>query len=302
MNIIDINLQHLKPYLDNQDYIDLSIKEEGVIWCKRFDGLWQKITNPEITKIYLQGLFRLIATTNNKEIQDIDNFRENLDLRLDGNIHRVNLVFGGSKGAGFGITIRLKRNRKITLDDFVINPKDKEKIISLIKQQKNILISGGVGTGKTTFLNALLSYIEDKHNKRIITVENASEIDLSSFPNSYPFIYEKDTEKDVLDVLNDCFRSSPDILILGELRQENSLPFLRFINSGHDGTFSTIHASDCEGALAAIAANITAIHANKTTKQIIEELKLRLSCVIQLKKIYPKNEKAQVIVREVLYL
>lgn len=300
INIVDINLELLKPYLLNTEYTDLSINEEGYIWCKSFGGEWEKIQNSGITKIYLQGLFRLIAIDCNKEINDIDNFRENLDIKLNEEIHRANIIFGKSKKAGFGITIRLKRNHKITLDDFIIEESEKKKIIQQVKDEKNILISGGIGTGKTTFLNSLLNYVDGKENKRIITVENASEINLSEFPNNYPFIYETESEEHVFEVFNDCLRSSPDILILGEIRKENAKVFLNFINAGHDGTFSTVHASSPSRALMTIANYITSQHQNEKKESIKDELELGLSCVIQLKKTYA-NGKPQVMVSEVEY-
>ncbi|MFC1659644.1 ATPase, T2SS/T4P/T4SS family [Pseudomonadota bacterium] len=300
IDIVDINLETLKPYLLEPKYTDLSIHEEGYIWCKSFGGYWERIENQNITKIYLQGLFRLIAIECNKEINDIDNFRENLDIKLNDEIHRANIIFGKSKKAGFGITIRLKRNHEISLDDFIIEESDKKKIIQCVKDEKNILISGGIGTGKTTFLNSLLKYVSNKENKRIITVENASEINLSDFPHNYPFIYEAETEEHVFEVFNDCLRSSPDILILGEIRKENAKVFLNFINAGHDGTFSTVHASSPMRALTTIANYITSQHQNEKKEAIRDELELGLSCVIQLKKTY-ENGKPQVMVSQVEY-
>ena len=98
----------------------------------------------------------------------------------------------------------------------------------------------------------------------------------------------------------DCLRSSPDILILGEIRKENAKVFLNFINSGHDGTFSTVHASSPNRALTTIANYITSQHQNEKKESIRDELELGLSCVIQLKKTY-ENGKPQVMVSEVEY-
>ena len=228
------------------------------------------------------------------------NHSKNLDIELGGDVHRANMIFGRSKGGDFGVTIRLKRNFEIGLNDFLIDDLDRERIIRCVREEKNILISGGTGTGKTTFLNGLLKYVEGKEHKRLITVENAAEINLGDFPNSYPFIYESESEEHVFEVFNDCLRSAPDLLILGEIRRENAKVFLNFINSGHDGTFSTVHASSPSRALMTIANYITSCHPNENKELLMDELRLGLSCVIQLKKVYVDG-RAQVRVVEVEY-
>ena len=280
--ILTLNLQNLLPYLNNTNYTDLSIKQEGEIWCKQWGGEWITENNQTITKAYLRGLFRLLAIKQNKEIDDLENFRENLDIETDNQTHRANVIFGKSRQGDFGITIRLKRNNNITLDDFILTKTQKNQLIKSIQNKHNILISGGTGTGKTSFLNSLLQYIPNK-NQKIVTIENAREIDLSTFPNNYPLVYNSD--KDVYDIYNDCMRSSPDILMLGEIRKENAKMFLNLINSGHDGTMSTIHASTTQGAITTISNYITATHSNETKEGVTTELKNSLNLIIQLQRV-----------------
>src|SRR4029079_89784 len=108
-------------------------------------------------------------------------------------------------------------------------------------------ISGGTGTGKTTFLNACLKLIPE--TERIITVEDTREVPVSQ-PNEVPLLFNKDNKAiTALNIFKTCLRLRPDRIFLSELRGAEVWPYLRAANSGHPGSLSTVHADTPEGAI-----------------------------------------------------
>ncbi|MBT8431844.1 MAG: CpaF/VirB11 family protein, partial [Altererythrobacter sp.] len=119
-----------------------------------------------------------------------------------------------------------------------------------IRQRRTILISGGTSTGKTTFLNAMLQEIP--HDERVVLVEDTPELKLPG-ENGVGLVAVKgelgEAKVSANELLQAALRLRPDRIVLGELRGEESVSFLRAINTGHPGSFSTIHANSLRGAL-----------------------------------------------------
>ena len=122
--------------------------------------------------------------------------------------------------------------------------KIKEFLEYAVISKKNIIISGGTSTGKTTFTNATLRAIPSE--ERIITVEDAREIVLNDHPNRVHLIASKGgqgrAKVTTQDLIEACLRLRPDRIIVGELRGAEAFSFLRAINTGHPGSISTLHA------------------------------------------------------------
>jgi type IV secretion system protein VirB11 len=123
-----------------------------------------------------------------------------------------------------------------------------------VRDRQTILISGGTSTGKTTFLNALLR--EVPADERVIVVEDTAEVQLHG-PNDLGLIAVKgelgEAMIDTDDLLQAALRLRPDRILLGELRGKEAVSFLRAVNTGHPGSFSTIHANSPAGALEQLA-------------------------------------------------
>jgi pilus assembly protein CpaF len=115
----------------------------------------------------------------------------------------------------------------------------------------NVVVSGGTGTGKTTFLNVLSGFIPD--DERIITVENAAELQLRQEHvvtlESRPPNVEGKGEISIRDLVINCLRMRPDRIVVGECRGGESLDMLQAMNTGHDGSMTTLHANNTREAL-----------------------------------------------------
>ena len=148
--------------------------------------------------------------------------------------------------------IRKKALQIFTLDDYVhqgvLSPYHKAYLCEAIKERKNILIVGGTGTGKTTFLNALLDSIAKiTPYHRIISIEDLPELQCSAEDYS-PMFTKQDTGKDVIrynmtKLVEDCMRRSPDRIVLGEVRNGAAFSMLKAWNTGHPGGCCTVHAN-----------------------------------------------------------
>lgn len=166
---------------------------------------------------------------------------------LDGS--RVNIIIPPLALDGPTITIRKFSKKKITLDVMEgygsLSPQMKKLLEIAGRCRCNILISGGTGSGKTTLLNAISRTID--HGERIVTIEDAAELQLQQ-PHvvrleTRPANLEGDGEITMRDLLKNSLRMRPDRIIVGETRGGEAIDMLQAMNTGHDGSFSTVHAN-----------------------------------------------------------
>lgn len=179
----------------------------------------------------------------------------------------VNASIGGLRIAGAlngvsdgGSVLSIRRHqdpeRRPNIDQLMswgaIQPAQADALRNLIVDQRlNVVIAGGTSSGKTTVANALLSLITG--NERLITIEDARELHIG-VDNAVHLVTSPTSEPPVTarDLVKLCMRMRPDRIILGETRGEETYDLIRAMNSGHDGTITTIHASSAEGALDAL--------------------------------------------------
>ncbi len=152
-----------------------------------------------------------------------------------------------------------------------------------IRRRRTILISGGTSTGKTTFLNAMLREIPA--GERVVLVEDTPELDLPG-DNGVGLIAVKgelgEASVSADDLLQSALRLRPDRIVLGELRGRETISFLRAINTGHPGSFSTIHANSPRGALEQIALMAMQANIGLTRGETIEYAATVIDVVVQL--------------------
>lgn len=181
----------------------------------------------------------------------IDKSQPLVDARLsDGS--RVNAVIPPVAVSGPCITIRKFPQRKLLIDDLVakgaLTRTAAEFLRATVLSRKNILISGGTGTGKTTLLNCLSDFIPDK--ERIVTIEDTAELQLNKQHVVRLEVKQANIEGagefTIRDLVRNALRMRPDRIVVGECRGAESLDMLQAMNTGHDGSLTTIHANNAE--------------------------------------------------------
>src|SRR5918994_6520811 len=172
-----------------------------------------------------------------------------VDARLpDGS--RVNAIIAPLSLSGPLLTIRKFSRRRLSLEDMInigsLSEQSVEFLSRCIEAQCNILISGGTGAGKTTLLNALSQAIPD--NERIVTIEDAAELQLNQRHvlrlEARPPNIEGEGAIPIRDLVRNSLRMRPDRIIVGECRGQEALDMLQAMNTGHDGSLSTVHGRD----------------------------------------------------------
>ena len=162
----------------------------------------------------------------------------------------------------------------------------KQFIKTAVKGKKNIIISGGTSTGKTTFMNAALKEIP--HMERLITAEDAREIDLKDFPNHVHLVASRGgqgrAQVTTQELIEACLRLRPDRIIVGELRGKEAFSFLRAVNTGHPGSISTLHADSPKLAFEQLILMVMQAGLGLDRNQISEYIHSIINIVIQLKR------------------
>lgn len=280
-------IEPLKPFLDNPNYKEIIIEAPYFINVETIQGKWEYFHDENLS---LDRLYRMIRILANQEGKTFNEENCLVAVTIDGR-HRVQATFGHRTNNNISITIRLKRNSLITLDDFNFTEDLKEKLINLVKTKKTFLISAGTGTGKTTLLNSLIKHIPA--SERIITIENVREIEIDPkiYTHHCSLIYLEDDPKFIAELLNSSLRKRPDRILIGELRNENSSFFLKVCRTGHGGTISTIHSDNPEDAIETLIHNIKITGNNsQTNNELREELKRKIDAILQIKREYIKDQ------------
>ncbi|WP_218814684.1 P-type DNA transfer ATPase VirB11 [Rickettsiella endosymbiont of Dermanyssus gallinae] len=151
-----------------------------------------------------------------------------------------------------------------------------------IKAKKNMIISGGTGTGKTTFLNACLKLISE--TERLITLEDTREVKVNQ-PNTVHLLFNEDDETITAEKLfKACLRLRPDRILLSELRGSEAWSFLRAANSGHPGSISTVHADTPQGCFDQLVFMMQQANSTSSEKNLRDYIRSIIPIVIQLKR------------------
>lgn len=246
------NLRYLQKYLDRPDIENIKeiiINRPEEVGLEHADGTWEWVADPDMTQSQLEDIARSLA---NQSGQLFHSGNPILSVKMPGG-HRVQIVSGFNAPSGFVFSMRLQRKEKFGLNDFTMPDEQRETIKQLVKNKKTLLISGGTGTGKTSFMNALIPSIPE--DERLVTLEDVPELRIPH-RNWAPLLFSGSTtaqgDQGVVSLLNACLRLRPDRIILGEIRKENGFAFCSAINTGHEGSMATIHANNPKMAIDAV--------------------------------------------------
>lgn len=238
-------LDVLQEFLEDESITEVMINGTQSIFLER-DGRILQSEKRFASRRKLEDVIQQIVSETNRMVNESTPI---VDTRLsDGS--RVNVVLYPIALNGPIVTIRKFTKEIITLERLqTLGSVDKD-IISflkiLIKSKYNIFISGGTGSGKTTFLNALSQYIPN--DERVITIEDNAELKLAGIPNLVSLEartanVEGKGEISIRDLIRTALRMRPDRIIVGEVRGKEAIDMLQAMNTGHDGSLSTGHAN-----------------------------------------------------------
>ena len=201
----------------------------------------------------LNDVIQQIVGKTNKRVNQANPI---VDTRLaDGS--RVNVVLPPISLSGAVVTIRKFPSETIDMDKLIrwksITKEAADFLRQLVRAGYNIFVSGGTGSGKTTFLNALSNFVEE--DERVITIEDSAELQLKNIKNLISLetrsaTDEGTTEISIRDLIKTSLRMRPDRVIVGEVRGPEALDMLQAMNTGHDGSMSTGHANSPKDMLA----------------------------------------------------
>jgi pilus assembly protein CpaF len=213
-----------------------------------------------------------------------------VDARLpDGS--RVNAVIPPLSLSGPLITIRKFANKRLDLQEMVRLGTVHEETVDFLQRcigaQLNILICGGTGTGKTTLLNALSQAISD--SERIVTIEDAAELQLKQAHvlrlEGRPKNIEGQGEISIRDLVRNALRMRPDRIIVGEVRGPEALDMLQAMNTGHDGSLTTVHANAPRDALARIETMVLMAGYDLPLRAIRQQVASALDLIVHLERL-----------------
>lgn len=304
---LNVYLKPLTMLLSQEGINEISINEPEEAWVEKRGDMF-KVSIAGYNTKYLKSLARLIAESTDQVVSEE---KPLLSATLPAG-YRVQVVFPPAcENHTVVMSIRKKSDLAWTLEDYekmgAFDNTSTEKIIDknnlilsklleagrikdflyqAILSKKNIIISGGTSTGKTTFTNACLRAIP--RIERLITVEDAREIDLSGHPNKVHLLASKGGQGranvTTQDLIEACLRLRPDRIIVGELRGAEAFSFLRAINTGHPGSISTLHADSPEMAIQQLKLMVMQAGLGMPPEDILSYIRNVVDIVVQLKR------------------
>lgn len=229
------------------------------------------------------------------------------DTRLpDGS--RVNVVLPPIALCGPTITIRKFSKTPMTIEKLIeygsITKEIAEKLEMLVKAKYNIFISGGTGSGKTTFLNALSNYIPK--DERVITIEDSAELQITGIENLVSMETRNANSSGagqitIRDLIKSSLRMRPERIVVGEVRGGEALDMLQAMNTGHDGSLSTGHANSTQDMLSRLETMVLQGAAGLPLEAIRQQIASAVDIIIHLSRLRDKSRKTMEICEVVGY-
>ncbi len=234
----------LQILLEDDTITEIMVNGAKNIYVERLGKITRAPMTFENNDHVMRIIERIVAPLGRR----IDESQPYVDARLpDGS--RVNAIIPPLSLVGPVLTIRKFARNPITVDQLIqfgsITPEAIQLLDACVRSRLNIVISGGTGSGKTTFLNVLSGYIPN--DERIVTIENAAELQLRQEHvvtlESRPPNIEGRGEVTIRQLVINALRMRPDRIIVGEVRDEAALDLLQAMNTGHDGSMTTLHSN-----------------------------------------------------------
>lgn len=299
-------IKPLQPYLASAHVSEICINKPGEVWVES-DGHFVFYAHPELTLSYLEDLALLVAEASD---QEINSEKPLLSALLPGGYRSQFVIAPACAKGQFILSIRKQtisdrslkdydqstwgsiqftqnKNVRLKQDDELLKLYRQEKPYELvqraIQKKKNMIISGGTSTGKTTFLNACLKEIP--MSERLITIEDVREVHPPQLNTAHLLASRGQqglAKVSMLNLLEASLRLRPDRIFLSELRGEEAFPFLRAINSGHPGSLSTVHADTPQGCFEQLVFMVMQSGTTLSRQDIITYIKSVIDIIVQI--------------------
>src|SRR5271170_899747 len=276
----------LEPLLADPTVSDILVNTHKRVYVER-KGILEMTSIQFRDDIHLMGIIDRIVSAVGRRV---DESSPMVDARLaDGS--RVNAIIPPLAVDGPCLSIRRFGRDPLTADDLLQNntltPAMLELLRGCVKARLNILVSGGTGAGKTTFLNVLSSYISNR--ERIVTVEDAAELQLHQDHvvrlETRPANIEGKGAVQQRQLVINCLRMRPDRIIVGEVRGEEALDMLQAMNTGHDGSLTTIHANTPRDALGRLETMVAMASFNIPESALRRQIASAIDVVVQVNRL-----------------
>jgi pilus assembly protein CpaF len=273
----------LEPLLRDDEITEVMCNNWDQIFIERAG----KIERTETSFADNAHLLRIIDKIVSQVGRRVDEASPMVDARLpDGS--RVNAIIPPLSLRGPTLTIRKFSRDPYTMDDLItfgtLTPKSAQFLAACVRGKLNVLISGGTGTGKTTTLNALSAFVPG--DERIVTIEDAAELQLQQEHvitlEARPPNIEGQGEVRIRELVRNALRMRPDRIIVGEVRGAETLDMLQAMNTGHEGSLTTIHANSTRDALSRLETLVLTAGVDLPLRAIREQISSAFDLLIQI--------------------
>jgi pilus assembly protein CpaF len=286
----------LERLLADDTVSEIMVNAPHDVWIER-EGMLHKTSVRFTDESQLRRIInKMVAEVGRR----VDEAQPMVDARLpDGS--RINAVIPPLSLSGALLTIRKFGSERLDIETLVrlgsLTPETADLLHRCVEARLNILISGGTGAGKTTLLNAMSAGIPD--SERIVTIEDAAELRLVQRHvlrlECRPKNIEGEGEVTIRDLLRNTLRMRPDRIVVGEVRGAESLDMLQAMNTGHDGSLSTIHANSPRDALARVETMVMMAGYDLPLRAIRQQVASALDLIIQLERVHDGSRKVMSI-------
>jgi pilus assembly protein CpaF len=283
----------LERLLADDTVTEIMVNGPYEVWIER-DGRLSQTPVRFTDESHLRRIINKMAAEVGRRI---DESSPMVDARMpDGS--RINAVIPPLSLSGPLMTIRKFGSERLDVGDLIrfetLTPEVADFLESCVQARLNVLISGGTGAGKTTLLNALSASIPD--TERIVTIEDAAELRLAQRHvlrlECRPKNIEGEGEVTIRDLVRNSLRMRPDRIIVGEVRGAEALDMLQALNTGHDGSLSTVHANSTRDALARVETMVLMAGYDLPLRAVRQQVTSALDLIVHLERMHDGSRKA----------
>jgi len=286
-------LDILSIIMEDEEITEVMVNGNNQIYVER-KGKIEKYKDTFTTPDKLEDIIQRIASQINRRVNTASPM---VDARLkDGS--RVNIILPPVSIDGPTVTIRRFPKEPLAMKQLIekssLSQEAADFLAAAVRARYNIFISGGTGSGKTTFLGALGEFIPSE--ERVITIEDSAELRIRNVPNlirleSRPANLEGDYEVSIRDLVRNALRMRPDRVIIGEIRSGEALDMLQAMNTGHDGSLSTGHGNSAKDMLARIETMCLQGNVDLPILAIREQIASGIDLLVHLSRLRDKSRR-----------